>query len=330
MLSLLAAIDYDLFTFGPIELPFLTDFFREQFNIPLQIHSFGMFVAIGLLITFTLSARRGEKKMGIDGEDVQNFGIYLIAIGWMFSHVFNVIFYEPDKVMEDPLILLKFWGSISSYGGLFGGIIAAWIWRTRNKDKDFLAWCDLAAWGLTFSWFFGRVGCASVHDHPGAPTDFALAISGWPQFPEAPIRHDLGFYEAIWWFFICATVLYLDRKPRPKGFYLALVPTLYAPARFFFDFLRVGPDQGGDIRYFGLTPAQYFSIGIFAVGLYFWNRVRNQPPMEWKEFDPATGKAKGEVAATSDDEDGDAEGDDDDGSGEPDRKRQHRRKKKKR
>jgi phosphatidylglycerol:prolipoprotein diacylglycerol transferase len=321
-MSLLAAIPYDLFTFGPFEVPLLSDFFQAAFNVPLKVHSFGMFVAIGLLTTFTLCARKGERKLGIDGEEVQNFGIYLIAIGWIFAHVFNVIFYEPQKVAEDPLILLKFWGSISSYGGLFGGIIAAWVWRWRNPDKDFLVWTDLAAWGLTFSWFFGRVGCASVHDHPGRTTDFFLAVSGWP---DGTTRHDLGLYEAIWWALICGLVLWLDRKPRPKGFYLALVPTLYAPARFFLDFLRVGPELGGDIRYFGLTPAQYFSIGIFFVGLYFWNRVRKQEPMEWKEYQP-----DGETSADTDvdSDDGDSDDADEDDSNN-DRKRSHRRKKRK-
>ena len=149
-------------------------------------------------------------------------------------------------------------------------------------------WCDLGAWGLTFSWMMGRIGCASVHDHPGALSDWALAISNWP--PEMVSRHDLGFYEAIWWVVICSAMLLLDRKPRQKGFYLAVVPIMYAPARFTLDFLRVGPELGGDVRYFGLTPAQYFSIGIFIVGLYFLSRIIKQPPMEWKQYVPPSEK----------------------------------------
>lgn len=331
MMSVLAAIPYDLFTFGPFEIPGISAAFEAAFNAPLKIHSFGMFVAIGLLTTFTLAARKGEKKLGIDGEEVQNFGFYLVLIGWFFAHFFNVIFYEPHKIAEDPLILLKMWGSISSFGGLFGGIIAAWVWRFRNPEKDFLKWCDLGAWALTFSWFFGRVGCASVHDHPGSVTDFALAISGWP---DGMVRHDLGFYEAIWWAVICLTVLWLDRKPRPRGFYLALVPTMYAPARFFLDFLRVGPEQGGDLRYLtevlpggGFTPAQFFSIGIFAVGIYFWNRVRQEEPFEWREFEYDT--ASSEPVDDDVDDADDKDGDEDEDESTRDRKRAHRRKKKK-
>ncbi|MGM0555911.1 MAG: prolipoprotein diacylglyceryl transferase [Myxococcota bacterium] len=280
----------------------------------LQIHSFGTLVAIGLIVCLTMASWRGEKKLGVDGEEVQNFGIWLIVIGWIGAHVFNVLFYEPEKLLEDPLILFKVWGSISSYGGLFGGLIAIWLWKRLKERKgeefDMLMWADHAAWTLTFAWFFGRLGCASVHDHIGAK-----AAESWPlaiDFPQYGIRHDLGLYEAMWWGIIVITVLLLDRKPRPKGFFLAVVPIMYAPVRFILDFMRVWPESSkgqvdanpfvnwwldllnvrpetfvehGDMRYWGLTPAQYFSMGIFLVGLYFLWRLKDKEPMEWKQYE---------------------------------------------
>ena len=45
-----------------------------------------------------------------------------------------------------------------------------------------------------------------------------------------------------------------SRKSRPDGFYVALLPIVYTPCRFYFDFLRAPVDDGGDIRYAGLTP----------------------------------------------------------------------------
>lgn len=282
-MQLLAAIDYDLFRFGPFEIFKNIPVLKEiDFLSNIAIHSFGLFVAIGMMLTFRLATKRGEEKFGLDGEKIQNFGLLLVGVGWVFAHVFNIIFYEPEQLMEDPWILFKIWGSISSFGGLFGGIFAAFYWRFKNPKEDFLTWVDLGVYGITFSWMFGRIGCASVHDHPGYETDFILAISNWP---DGLTRHDLGFYEAIWWAVIVITVLILDRKPLPKGFFIGLVPTMYAPARFLFDFLRVGPEQGGDIRYFGLTPAQYFSIGLFFVGIYFIKKTWGQPPVVWKKFD---------------------------------------------
>ena len=275
-MSLLAAIPYDAFMFGPWKI-----------WGPLKIQSFGLLVAVGLLITFAMTARRAERQFGISGEEFQNFGMFLVVFGWCFSHVFNVVFYEPEKVMEDPLILLKVWGSISSYGGLLGGIIAAFIYKWRHPKANFPALVDIGAYGLTFAWMFGRFGCASVHDHPGHTTDFFLGI----QWIDGTIRHDLGFYEALWWIVIVAVVLIADRTPRAVGFFPALVATMYAPARFFLDFLRVPPDLGGDIRYFGLTPGQYSSIVLFILGLYLWYRIKDKPVNVWVQYKPETQSA---------------------------------------
>lgn len=280
------------------------------FNAPLEIHSFGMLVAIGVILAFAFGSRRAEQKMGISAESFQNFGFFLLAFGWVSAHVFDVVFYEPHLIAEDPLILFKVWGSISSYGGMLGGIIAVFIWKAIHKDMDLLKWADVAAWALPFAWFFGRMGCASVHDHPGG-----IAPSGWPlalHFPDGSIRHDLGFYEMLWWLVIVVVFVILDRKPRPKGFFLGLLFTLYAPIRFVLDFLRVWPASesgeidvngfvqfflnilhvepevytyGGDARYFGLTPAQYVSIGILIAGIGILLRVRKNSPMVWEEYD---------------------------------------------
>ncbi|MGR9117247.1 MAG: hypothetical protein ACU85E_15935, partial [Gammaproteobacteria bacterium] len=43
--------------------------------------------------------------------------------------------------------------------------------------------------------------------------------------------------------------------------------TIYAPARFFMDFLRVN-----DIRYAGLTPAQYVTVFMLLGGLALFFR----------------------------------------------------------
>ena len=56
----------------------------------------------------------------------------------------------------------------------------------------------------------------------------------------------------------------------PDGYQLFSIVMAYLPMRFFWDFLRVPKHmKGGDIRYWGLTPAQYFSVIVF-VGLAVW------------------------------------------------------------
>jgi phosphatidylglycerol:prolipoprotein diacylglycerol transferase len=295
---------------------------------PLKIHSFGLSVAIGLILCFYFSGRRAERKLGASAEELQNMGFYVVAIGWVFAHVLNVLMYEPHKVAANPLILLKVWGSISSYGGLIGGFIGFFVWHRFHPQFDRTAWMGHAAWSLPIPWFFGRIGCATVHDHPGRlaedfwlwekirdifgkdlPEIFPLAID----FSESPyydgIRHDLGLYEAIWWFPIVLIFFWLDRKPRPPGFYLAVLPLLYAPGRFLFDFLRIPESMGGDARYLGLTPAQYLSLGVFIAGAIYLPIVLKREPLEWKQWQPEAAIPPEErdldAAEESDDEDDD-------------------------
>ena len=84
-------------------------------------------------------------------------------------------------------------------------------------------------------------------------------------------RHDLGFYEVLYSLLIIGLFVWLERrKRRPVGFYCVLLPVVYAPVRFFLDFLRAAPLEGGDVRYAGLTPAQWASILMLGVGLAVW------------------------------------------------------------
>ena len=61
------------------------------------------------------------------------------------------------------------------------------------------------------------------------------------------------------------------KKPRPPGFYLGAMCMAYAPSRFALDFLRVpeGELNGADLRYAGLTPAQWGCVALLGVGVYF-------------------------------------------------------------
>jgi phosphatidylglycerol:prolipoprotein diacylglycerol transferase len=106
------------------------------------------------------------------------------------------------------------------------------------------------------------------------------------QFPDGP-RHDLGFYEAFWWIAIIALFFSVDRvKPHLKdriGFYPGLLCMVYAPIRFALEFLR-----SADVRYFGLTPAQYTSIVVFAFGIFLLSWSRTHHALHHVPLEPAT------------------------------------------
>jgi phosphatidylglycerol:prolipoprotein diacylglycerol transferase len=259
-------------------LLFIPWFKLEGLTIPgteIGIQPFGILVAIGVLSGMRLSEWHGE-KLGLRRDVVSDLATHVVIIGFIFGHMFDMVLYYPEKVLEKPWELLMIWTSLSSYGGFFGAALGAFYWRWKRKLPMFAIF-DQIAFGLPLGWFFGRMGCFVVHDHPGRITDFFLAVDNFPYNGVTGPRHDLGFYEVLWSAVVVPLFLLLDRKPRPYGFWIGLICVLYAPVRFGLDFLREA-----DRTYDGLTPGHYSSIltlglGIFAFWLAYKRPVKNLP-----------------------------------------------------
>ena len=262
---------------------------------PLTVHAFGTIVAVAVIVGWRMAIARARAKR-LDPELVQDLLSYVVLCGFVFAHFYSVLAYFPREAMRDPLLLLKVWEDISSFGGFAGGLLGLWLFfRFKARDVDAagrLRYLDVIAYVFPFAWAIGRLACTVAHDHPGTVTTFPLGIS--LKSPEAqayiasfyreagrlaelPPRaelakmafHDLGWYEFL--YMVCLMVpafLALDRKPRPTGFFLVAFPLLYVPARFFLDFLRIS-----DARYLGLTPGQYGGIVVFLAAFFFMVRI---------------------------------------------------------
>lgn len=254
--------------------------FGKLFTLPVinrDIHAFGVLVVIGIILGVNISYWKA-RQTGVNHEKLSSLITFMLITGFISAHLFDHLFYRFDYVLKNPLSLLNLWSGISSYGGFFGAFLGIYYYCRKHK-LNFFEYSDPIAFGLPFAWIFGRLGCASVHDHIGSRTDFFLGIN----FPDkvngvfvenlAGVRHDLGLYEAIFAVILSIIFFALRNKKEPKGIYLMLLCFLYAPVRFFFDALRAVDLYGADTRYLGLTPAQYSSILIFFGGIYIWNRI---------------------------------------------------------
>ncbi len=269
---------------------------------PVTVHAFGAIVAVSLIVGWRMVVARTRAK-GLDPDLVQDLLAYVVLSGFVVAHLYSVLAYFPREAMEDPLLLLKFWEDISSFGGFAGGLLGLWLFfRFKARDVDAatrLRYLDVIAYAFPFAWAIGRLACTVAHDHPGTVTTFPLGISLKSAEAQTYINafyreagrlaelpptaelakmafHDLGWYEFL--YMSCLMVpatLALDRKPRPPGFFLVAFPLLYVPARFTLDFLRIS-----DARYFGLTPGQYAGIAVFLAAVYFMVRVGRRKAKE--------------------------------------------------
>jgi phosphatidylglycerol:prolipoprotein diacylglycerol transferase len=232
---------------------------------PLSIHGFGVLVAVGVLVAIAVLKRRAERD-GLDSAVAQSLATWILVGGFVGAHLADRFVYFPAETMSDPLSIVRIFDGLSSFGG-FVGAISATLVRRRTLGGQLWRYLDTIAFAFPFGWLFGRLGCFVAFDHPGSPTSMFLG----QEYRDGIVRHNLGLEEAIYTLLLAAIFLFLGRNGRPAGFYVGMLATLYAPFRFGLDYLRKV-----DVRYLGLTPAQYGSVVVFAAGVFILSR-RNVP-----------------------------------------------------
>lgn len=263
---------------------------------PLTIHAFGVIVATSVMVGVELGRRR-FRHLGLDSRVGEALAWYAIVGGFLGAHLFSALFYFPEEVVRNPLVLLKLWEDISSFGGMLGGLAGVWLYLRRSasmmRSSDSWAYADVIAFVFPFALAVGRIACSLAHDHPGTITTFPLAVSLETQtareyiidvyrsvgrLAELPSPsalpqlgfHDLGWYEFLYLALAVGPVMLLvDTKPRRPGTFLALFILLYMPVRFALDVLRVA-----DVRYGGLTPAQWTAIVMLLALPVMWLKQR--------------------------------------------------------
>jgi phosphatidylglycerol:prolipoprotein diacylglycerol transferase len=246
---------------------------------PLKLQFFGPLVATGVIIGWYRCLTYARIK-DLDEYLFRDYLFWLLVAAFTISHWVSVIFYFPDKIEKDPWVLLQIWNGLSSVGGFFGAFVGMMLYlrwycgRLPNVGKQpVMVYADSTMFGLLIGWCFGRTGCSLVHDHPGkvVPEGTFLAVGPWP---DGSWRYDMGLVELMFAISLMAFV-YLFGKWRewPPGRLTGLVATAYAPFRFYLDSLRADEAASKvisepDLRYAGLTPAQWFTIAFLLVGLW--------------------------------------------------------------
>jgi phosphatidylglycerol:prolipoprotein diacylglycerol transferase len=248
---------------------------------------------------------RRAKERGLDDKKMSEVIFWIVGIGFVGGHMLDAIFYHPSHLAQDPAYLFKLWDGLSSYGGFIGAVLGALLWRWSRK-QPVLPYVECINSAFPLAWVFGRMGCSSVHDHPGRLSDAWYAVR-WPM-PGGGVtgRLDLGLIEMVLTIPLAVAFIVLwRRKPiRPLGFYGGWMCIAYAPVRFLLDFLRVdeasGGLAGGDPRYGGLTPAQWACFGLLALGVFMVLKSRQAVEMGDPQRVPQTPPIATEPTASAD------------------------------
>lgn len=267
---MLAAIPYT--TFPTIELG------------PLNLRTFGLMVALGVLLGAWIAAVYAE-RFGVSRDETYRVATWMVLAGiigsrltWAATHT--------DQI-ESPIDVIAIWeGGIQFSGGFICALIVGLPFFKRwNKV---LRWrvLDGYALGLSVGLAIGRIGCYSVGEHFGRTTDFFLAsrYDGGevrePMLGDVPLVpgttfHNTSLYEFIYMMVLFAglgaVVLAARRRDRElaPGTLVGVFVLYYGVLRFISDSLRVN-----DERVAGMTGAQWMCLAMVPAGVWILWKVR--------------------------------------------------------
>lgn len=263
---------------------------------PVSPHGLG--IAVGYALGGSLLARRAERIYGIAREHIWNMLMYAVIGVVVGARLFYVAGHLGDYIPHDILGIVKVWeGGIVFYGGVFGGIAAAYPYARRHGLR-FIQILDAAAPGFPLGLILGRIGDLIIGDHIGSPTSFFLGFryrgGELPGATEAACRqigavcHQTALYDFFNVIVLFPIVMILGRTRRPDGWLIAFTATWYGGFRLIEDFARTAP------TYLGLRGTQWVSVALIVGGAIYlrWLGTRT-PPADLT--DPAMNPADEEI-----------------------------------
>ena len=203
--------------------------------------------------------------------------LFLIAvcIGLPLAHVFKMLWQYYDYTCLHPSILFQLNKGVDSFGGFLGFTLGfiGYILITKPRFR-LLPYADCLAYSICFGWIICRAACALSHDHPSRLSLSFLAINYPHEIYGGISRHNLGLDEMLGLMLIFLILYFINKKQRADGIIMAALILLYSPFRFALDFLRAKDIINYDLRFGGLTPAQWGCIVLFVFGLYSILRIK--------------------------------------------------------
>ena len=217
---------------------------NELFSIgPITIYGYGLMIAIGVLAAY-FSATYRSKKYALDPDKVFYVTVWAVIGGFGGAKLLYLITQLP-AILKDPSLLKDARNGFVVYGGIIGGILAAWLYCKVAKLK-FIKYFDLVMPSVALAQGFGRIGCFLAGCCYGKETnsafhilfhDSAYAPNNVPLIPTQLISSGLDFLN-------CIFLMWFAGKKKGDGQVAGLYLVCYSVGRFVLEFFRGDLERG--------------------------------------------------------------------------------------
>ena len=248
---------------------------------PIELRTFGVCVAVGVLVGAWLAARYAE-GYGIPRDTTYGLAMRMVVAGVIGSRITWVVSHLDE--LDSPLDAFAIWeGGLQFSGGFVFAVVFGFpIYRHWNRLTRWHS-LDGYAYGLTIGLAIGRIGCYAVGEHFGGLTSFPLGVRyeggsvrehslGDIPLREGMVFHQTSLYELLYLlvlFGLLTWMLHLRPQRPAPGTAMGVFCAWYGVARFASDALRVN-----DERVLGLTGAQYLCLALVVAAAWIFLRVR--------------------------------------------------------
>ncbi len=232
--------DYTIVKFTGIDRGFSVPSTLAEFNflgMDIEIKFYGAIIAFGFLLAVLFGGRMAYKwKMSLDKMvDVLIYGTVFAIIGARLYYVFSKWDYYGQHLADIP----KIWeGGLAIYGGIIGGLIAAYF-VCKSRKMNYWNLLDIATMSLLIGQGIGRWGNFTNQEAFGVNTDLPwgmwsekvaedimrnqqlYAEKGFSVDPTLPV-HPTFLYESIWCLLGVLVLYVICRKARKFSGQIAL------------------------------------------------------------------------------------------------------------
>lgn len=193
------------------------------------------FVVSGLLV------RWWAPRWGFPKVQIESLLAWILVGTIIGARFYFVVQNDFAGYLSQPWRIAALWeGGLAFFGGLAGGILAAYLYARRH-GLSFLKLGDLFAPAIPIGGAVGRISCGLDGMDYGTPTSLPWGVVYENPNSFAPVdgvsRHPDQFYELLGDLIIAAVLIKLRHKlPEGAAFFFYLV--LFSLLRFFLFFVR--------------------------------------------------------------------------------------------
>lgn len=241
---------------------------------PVAIRWYSMAYLVGILFAWWLATVRIKKyDLGLTRQNCED-AAFAATLGIILGgRIGYILFYGTAQYFENPWEMLAVWhGGMSFHGGIFGVIIALFIFAYKIK-YPYLKLTDLVAPLVPVGIFLGRLANFINDELWGRVTDVPWAV----RFPHGGYlpRHPSQIYEACLegiLLFVILNLMWCNKWCRERtGLISGTFLLGYAAVRIFVEQFRE-PDAQLGFLWFGMTMGQWLSLPITLLGIWLVGR----------------------------------------------------------